>query len=1081
MAKIKSFSEIVNNMIDRLRISQPNLDTKIGSVSRDLFIDIQADELQKIYGLISLISEKQSFATATGRDLDLIARNFGISRNSGSLASGIIVFTTSSLNNDITIPEGTEVSTRSGVSFRTIGSYVMSPSQRNTYASNASRLRSSLNKAGISDIYAIEVPIQATSRGSASNISSFQISQNDGPLDLNAINTQATSGGVNAESDSTFRARIFSLFNGSNTGTSIGFRNAAIGTNGVVDALVVEPGSSLMLRDGSEVIKSGDGNLSVVNSGTGGKVDIYILGSKLTQITESFSFRDKSSNDNISDDKNDLILGYSNQDLTKTNLQRRKDAFSNGNFPLQPVNSIVSVQGSLSGILTEGNDEKSNFILVKDLNPDTGGSPFGQDRIKFISNKKYVEQESISKSNTKNGDNIKFFNIKSFDGVYQDILLQDEVCSVNDYDRSKISLRNKNIISISSIRNMNTGEQYSYSYDNFENRINESGILKISGVKLPTKGEVVSATYTSRFFFDENINFQSFKNNYFYNKNISDKIYWASNDYIEEESVFERNSDDSNFQITVSENIEDVINVYSKQKETVQVYEDEFGKYFDLSNGVKNIINIIAAGGIDIYFRNEEKFSIKNMRVYMQETSLVSTLENVEVHYNLVDYFNINVESGSFYEKTIVLPSDQALSDAKVYYDVSSKYNSASKIYINYVCKKGSLVTSESILKLPIYGIKEGNSLYSKSGERIADSYNPVDYFYENNLASSIKRFSPSYLSLDLSSAFPNGIIRINGETLTKVTAQIPGSFFDGSKFDLSQAIKNVINKNYIPNTVSVAKVSSVSVDEKSYDLLGYSVYNNIFDKKVSKSNTSLNNYEFMIPESSNNSSISFSSGSTFIVEFYIKNENDFEDIRFISNGKKYTYKIYSRINSIEAVSGFRNQQGSLDGIISLSRFDKPESGTTYLCDYSFKAPIDGERITVNYTINSLIIEASTNIESVRPITSDVLVKEAESLKVDCSLNVVVSDDLSESYSVVIENVQNEVTNILSSAQLGGSISASEIISSASAVYGVDAVSLTLFCESGNSGRLSFVKALDNQSISPGSIEVNKVSRRNFE
>ena len=52
MSKIKTFSEIVNNMIERLKISQPNLDTKIGTVSRDLFIDIQADEIQKLYNLM---------------------------------------------------------------------------------------------------------------------------------------------------------------------------------------------------------------------------------------------------------------------------------------------------------------------------------------------------------------------------------------------------------------------------------------------------------------------------------------------------------------------------------------------------------------------------------------------------------------------------------------------------------------------------------------------------------------------------------------------------------------------------------------------------------------------------------------------------------------------------------------------------------------------------------------------------------------------------------------------------------------------------------------------------------------------
>ena len=80
MATYKTYSQIARSMVDRLRLVQPSLDTKPGSVSRDLFIDIQADEIQKLYGLISLVSDKQSFATASGSDLDKLARNFGFSR-----------------------------------------------------------------------------------------------------------------------------------------------------------------------------------------------------------------------------------------------------------------------------------------------------------------------------------------------------------------------------------------------------------------------------------------------------------------------------------------------------------------------------------------------------------------------------------------------------------------------------------------------------------------------------------------------------------------------------------------------------------------------------------------------------------------------------------------------------------------------------------------------------------------------------------------------------------------------------------------------------------------------------------------
>ena len=92
MASFRSFSEIVSSMIERLGLTQPDLDTKPGTVSRDLFIDIQADQLSQLYSILLEVSEKQSLATTSGVDLDRLAANFGLSRNTGTSSSGIAVF-----------------------------------------------------------------------------------------------------------------------------------------------------------------------------------------------------------------------------------------------------------------------------------------------------------------------------------------------------------------------------------------------------------------------------------------------------------------------------------------------------------------------------------------------------------------------------------------------------------------------------------------------------------------------------------------------------------------------------------------------------------------------------------------------------------------------------------------------------------------------------------------------------------------------------------------------------------------------------------------------------------------------------
>jgi len=171
MARIKSFNELVATMIERIRLTQPNLDTKPGTVARDLFVDLQADELQKVYNLMSIISEKQSFLTSSGRDLDKLAANFGLSRKLGSRASGLVIFTIDNLDTELTIPDGTAVLSKNGTVFFTVGTYVILSSDRSRLEANAFRLRDGLSTAGITDSYAIEIPVQAKNPGTTGNVS----------------------------------------------------------------------------------------------------------------------------------------------------------------------------------------------------------------------------------------------------------------------------------------------------------------------------------------------------------------------------------------------------------------------------------------------------------------------------------------------------------------------------------------------------------------------------------------------------------------------------------------------------------------------------------------------------------------------------------------------------------------------------------------------------------------------------------------------------------------------------------------------------------------------------------------------
>ena len=111
---------------------------------------------------------------------------------------------------------------------------------------------------------------------------------------------------------------------------------------------------------------------------------------------------------------------------------------------------------------------------------------------------------------------------------------------------------------------------------------------------------------------------------------------------------------------------------------------------------------------------------------------------------------------------------------------------------------------------------------------------------------------------------------------------------------------------------------------------------------------------------------------------------------------------------------------------------------------------------------------------------SALLIKEAQEVIVDASGTIVVSDDFLSSSNSVVESVNNNVANLLNSGQLGGLIDYSDIIQVVTGVAGVDSVNVASFGYSGEFGRRSFVRALDNQTISPGVVSFTAVARKNF-
>ena len=1102
MSTYKSFNEIVAIMMDQLKLVQPNLDTKPGTVSRDLFIDIPADQLEKLYKLISIISDKQSPDTAIASDLDRYAANYGITRKSGSPAIGVAIFTINNIFADMPIPAGSTLTSKSGVSFKTIGNYNFFASEKGRHAATASRIRKSLQLAGISDKYAIEVPIQATRNGTAGNISSYQLTTHNLDFDIKVINLSSSSGGSNGESDSQFRTRVSSLFSGANTGTALGYKNAVLSINGVSDALVVEPGNSLMLRDGTEIIEVNDGTKRIISSGTGGKVDIYVLGKQLVEVAESFIFTDSSGVGKTNDERNDYIVGQGALDQTLTSEERRLSAISSGDLPLQPVANFVTISGSSSGVFSPKTISSSgiisgNYELIKDTNPDTGGSPFCFDRLHFISGTKIINGESLIKSSFNSISRLNYTDVKSIDSIYSDIIISSENSNVSVADKSIIYTLQKPILSVSSIQNKTTGEYYTVESLslNQDTGLNEDGTFKISGKNLPNQSDILSVSYTWRKYFDKYVDYNGYNLRAKDPETSVDSIDWGYSNFIREESSTVERSDDGNSYIaTVSNEISRISSLFLQVVETATIQSIVFGAtsknavVITAAAEITNVSRITNSLGMEIYntSKSDGYFSGTTIVLPSDSPSMVGDL--VTVYFNKIELYNIENTDASFFNNTINLPSDSILDLNGLTDTVFDAYTGAIEVFASYYANLEIIVTKYALSAMPITG-SESSSSFSDSSLLVVDpSIQPVVFKYnDSSVVTDYIKYCPTQLLMELTDSTKPGKIRLTGNTLTRASFDLTyGVDASGLTFELSSYIKDLFSITSLDSSYYVARIDEVFVvgdsGEKlySFDTLGYQILNNKFDVGFSSSSSGLSATKFTLLSNQANSAISLSSGSKISVKLLIAKENDSEDVYFSGNGQIYSSKTYATLTKISVASGFRGPAGNIVGNLALFVGNQPPTNNVFYADYNFLAPKEGERISIRYNLNRLILDGTNGVENVRPIAADVLIKEASEILVDVSGQILINDNQIQNTEFIVQNAADEISKALSTNILGPTVDYSDIISAVARVSGVDSVNISLFNISGSTGRKSFIRALDNQTINPGNIFLEAVSRKDF-
>jgi len=542
MVSIRSVNEIITSLVDFFKLAQPDLDTKPGTVARDLFIEGIASPLSLLYDELGGIANKSSLRLVLGSDLDKLAKNFGVVRKQATPASGAVILTFASINAPIPINSGSIVTANNGFSFAITTGTSITPAAINFYRAVASKYRDQLDFAGISDTLAVQVTATATSAGSTGNIGTYSLSRVSIAGVSNVTNVNPFNGGTDQETDASFRNRVLASFSGSSVGTALGYLNVALGTSGVADAAVIEPGNALMTRDGTIVTVAADGTRTVVSEGSGGKVDVVILGSTLIDNSDGFIYQDKSNNNDPTSVKNNVVLGQIAADANKTINRKRIDDIKNGVLPAQPVESILQVSGSVSGsnFAPKSIDYlgrvSGNYELLKDSGV-YAGSPFGFDTFHWISNRISLFSEDKIKGQFNGQDSTTFTGVLELPQAQQNVSISNENSTVTS-DRSIIQLLHTPATNVTRVFNVNTGERYLITNQNLDQTgtYNTTGRIKISGNTLPSPSDSLQVDYNWIVSFDQYSDFDGFKNTS-NPRSVTDSIDWGLASAIRKERI----------------------------------------------------------------------------------------------------------------------------------------------------------------------------------------------------------------------------------------------------------------------------------------------------------------------------------------------------------------------------------------------------------------------------------------------------------------------------------------------------------------------------------------------------------------
>jgi hypothetical protein len=303
-----SRQDILQQFVTAIFRSNPQVKVEVGSVLRDTVIDPFTSESEKLRFILDFYNRARTPALLLQIDdpdgsgtsvpvsqstyksglksalyfdtdsqvQDLIdsafesyASNFGVTRKAGVSARGEVTFFTSTRpQTTVSIPIGTQVS-GGGQTFSVTQNVSIPVGQLASYYDP------------VSGFYKVNAPIRSVEVGTQTNLGAGQINKilsNVGSK-IRVTNSASTFGGQEGESNLSLTTRVQNRLSSVDSGTKQGYQQSAANTPGVIKSGVVAAGDPLMQRD-----------LDQTGTHRGGKVDVWVQGTNLTTVTDSFAF-----------------------------------------------------------------------------------------------------------------------------------------------------------------------------------------------------------------------------------------------------------------------------------------------------------------------------------------------------------------------------------------------------------------------------------------------------------------------------------------------------------------------------------------------------------------------------------------------------------------------------------------------------------------------------------------------------------------------------------------------------------------------------------------------------------------------